>query len=89
MKANSQKQRCLALRSKTQKQSQFLRECGFVQNIEPPPLSRDRRMKMKKSNQTTRHGTSYKKKSYIIIFRKTIFSLTFYYRKLLCHFMSS
>ena len=36
---------------KTQKQRQLLSESEFVQCIAPPSLSRDRRMKMKKSNQ--------------------------------------
>ena len=34
---------------KTWKQRQLLSECGFVLRIAPPPLSRDRRIKMKKS----------------------------------------
>ena len=38
---------------KTWKQRQLLSESGFVLRIAPPPLSRDRRIKMKKSiNQT-------------------------------------
>ena len=34
---------------KTRKQRQLLSEFGFVLRIAPPPLSRDRRIKMKKS----------------------------------------
>ena len=34
---------------KTRKQRQLLSESGFVLSIAPPPLSRDKRMKMKKS----------------------------------------
>ena len=41
---------------KTWKQRQLLRESGFVLRTAPPPLSRDRRIKMKKSiNQTGRN----------------------------------
>ena len=36
---------------KTRKQKQLLSESGFVLSTAPPPLSRDRRIKMKKSNQ--------------------------------------
>ena len=35
-----------------QKQRQLLSDSGFVLNIAPPPLSRDRRIKMKKINQS-------------------------------------
>ena len=35
---------------KTRKKRQLLSEPGFVLSIAPPPLSRDRRIKMKKSN---------------------------------------
>ena len=38
---------------KTWKQRQLLSEFGFVLSIAPPPLSRDRRIKMKKSNHNT------------------------------------
>ena len=34
----------------TRKQRQLLVESGFVLSISPPPLSRDRRIKMKKSS---------------------------------------
>ena len=47
---------------KTWKQRQLLSESGFVLRIVPPPLSRDRRIKMKKSNR--RLSFKYKKRSY-------------------------
>ena len=44
---------------KTRKQRQLLSESGFVQRIAPAPLSRDRKIKMKKSiNRSNRHGVA-------------------------------
>ena len=45
---------------KTWKQRQFLSVSGFVPHIAPPPLSRDRKMKMKKSTNPSKHRKGLK-----------------------------
>jgi len=42
---------------------QLLSGCGFVQNIAPPSLSRDRRIKMEQTNKQTSHLPPPRKQS--------------------------